>query len=406
MSRPSPLYRGAMVLARTFAPRESALASWGVAHRDRSRPLLLFHAASAGELRQAEPVIRRFRARHPDWQLAVSYFSRSGRHVAASLPVDVTGLAPWDTSEDVTALLDAVSPAAIVLAKHDLWPVLASVAAARGLPMILVAASVRPRSGRLRWPARGVLAPAYASLSGIAAVSTEDAERLKALGCRPDRMQVLGDPRYDGAAERIATRTPLSPHPTTLVAGSTWPEDEAILLPAFREAREERPDVRLMIVPHRPSASGLRRVAAQARALGLPAPVSHRGAIDSDPLVVVDEVGPLAFLYEAGVIAYVGGGFGRGGLHSVLEPAALGRPIIVGPNSTESLDARRLEEVDALARLPARRAAAVLQAWWMEWLADPEWRRDAGDEAKAVVDAGCGAADRCVQLVEALLPTK
>lgn len=406
MSQPSLLYRAAIVVARAFAPRDPALQSWGAAHREPSRPLLLFHAASAGELRQAEPIIRRLRARHSGWQMAVSYFSRSGRDVAESLPVDVTGLSPWDTGEDVASLLTVLAPTAIVITKHDLWPGLASAAASRGIPMFLVAATVRPRSGRLRWPARGVLAPAYASLAGIAAVTDADADRLRALGCPADRVQVLGDPRYDGVAERIANRTPLTPHPTTLVAGSTWPEDESILLRAFREAREERPDVRLMLVPHRPSDAGFRRIAAQAASLGLPAPVRHRGATDDDPLTVVDEVGPLAFLYEAGVIAYVGGGFGRAGLHSVLEPAALGLPIIVGPNSTESTDARRLEAVDALARLPADRAVAALEAWWMEWLADPEWRREAGAAAKAVVEAGRGAADRCADLVDAMLAKK
>ncbi len=406
MPQPPLLYRAAIALARAFAPRESALRSWGVTHRDRSRPLLLFHAASAGELRQAEPIIRRLRSRHPDWQMAVSYFSRSGRDVAESLPVDATGLSPWDTSDDVAALLAALTPTAIVLAKHDLWPALASAAAALGIPVILVAATVRPRSGRSRWPARGVLAPAYAGLAGIAAVTAADADRLQALGCVSDRVQILGDPRYDGVTERIAQRTPLTPHPATLVAGSTWPEDESVLLRAFRAAREERPDVRLMLAPHRPSDAGFRRIAAEAASLGLPAPVRHRGATDQAPLVVVDDVGPLAFLYEAGVIAYVGGGFGRAGLHSVLEPAALGLPIIVGPRSTESVDARRLEEVDALVRLPADRAVAVLEALWMEWLADPEWRREAGAAAIAVVEAGRGAADRCADLVDAVLGRK
>lgn len=406
MPEPPLIYRAAIAIARRVAPRDTTLRSWGVSHRDRTRPLLLFHAASAGELRQAEPVIRRLRTRHPDWQMAVSYFSRSGQNVAESLPVDAAGLAPWDTHCEVSSLLDALAPTAIVVAKHDLWPVLAVTARAREVPVLLIAATVRPGSGRLRWPARDILAPAYASLNGVAAVSEDDARRLATLGCAPGRIQVVGDPRYDGVLERIAGRSPTTPHPTTLVAGSTWPADEAVLLSAFQKAREERSDLRLVLVPHRPNEAGFRRIAVRARALGLPAPVRHRSTSGLDPLVVVDEVGPLAFLYESGVIAYVGGGFGRAGLHSVLEPAALSMPVIVGPNSAESPDARRLEEVDALARLPADRAAAVLEAWWMEWLADPEWRRAAGEAARAIVEAGRGAADRCTTLVESLQETK
>ncbi len=406
MLEPPLIYRAAVAAARALAPRDSTLQSWGITHRDCTRPLLLYHAASAGELRQAEPVIRRLRTRHLHWQIAVSYFSRSGRQVAESLPVDASGLAPWDTQRDVTALLDALTPAAIVIVKHDLWPNLAAAAEARNIPVVLIAATVRPGSGRLRWPARDILAPAYASLTGIAAVSDDDASRLATLGCARDRIAVLGDPRYDGVLERIAAHPVATPPPTTLVAGSTWPADEAVLLSAFRAAREERRDLRLVLVPHQPSDARFRRIARRASALGLPAPVIHGSATDHDALIVVTEVGQLAFLYGLGVIAYVGGGFGRAGLHSVLEPAALGLPIIVGPNSEESTDARRLEDAEALARLPADRAAAALEAWWMEWLADPQWRAAAGEQARAAVEAGRGAADRCAALVESLLETK
>ncbi len=406
MLEPPLIYRAAIALAARVAPRDSTLPSWGVTNRDRARPLLLFHAASAGELRQAEPVIRRLRSRHPGWQVAVSYFSRSGRQVAESLPVDATGLAPWDTSRDVAALLDSLAPTAIVIAKHDLWPALAAAAAVRKIPLMLIAATVRPGSGRLRWPACGILAPAYASVTRIAAVSDDDAARLVTLGCSPDRIHVLGDPRYDGALERIVAAPPCTSHPNTLVAGSTWPADDAVLLAAFRQARQERPDVRLILVPHQPSAAGFRRIAGRAAALGLPAPVRHAAATERDPLIVVDEVGQLAFLYGLGAIAYVGGGFGRAGLHSVLEPAALGLPIVVGPNSEESADAQRLEEARALVRLSPGRAAAVLEAWWMKWLVDTGSRAAAGIQARAVVEAGRGAADRCAAMVESVLATR
>jgi 3-deoxy-D-manno-octulosonic-acid transferase len=216
-------------------------------------------------------------------------------------------------------------------------------------------------------------------------------------------MQVLGDPRADGVLERIVGAPAATPHPSTLVAGSTWPADEEVLLSAFRQAREEIPEARLIIVPHQPDAIRLRRLAARARSLGLPAPVRHASATERDSLVVVDEIGSLALLYAEGVIAYVGGGFGRAGLHSVLEPAAWRLPIIVGPRSEASGDARRLEAAGALARLPLSRAAAVLEAWWVEWLADAEWRKAAGLEARLAVEEGVGAADRCADLVESLL---
>ena len=177
--------------------RSSAeFAAWGRARRDRSRPLVLFHAASAGELRHCEPVIRRLRTWHPDWQLAVTTFSTSGIGVARSLPVDVTGLLPWDTESVMAPLLDALQPNAIVFGKLDLWPVLALLAERRHIRLGLIAGAVRVGSGRLRWPARMVLAPAYAALEAVGAIGPEDAMRLAILGARPDRITVTGDPRY------------------------------------------------------------------------------------------------------------------------------------------------------------------------------------------------------------------
>jgi 3-deoxy-D-manno-octulosonic-acid transferase len=403
MPTPSLSYRVALAGASLLAPRESGLTAWGRDLRQPGRPLVLVHAASAGELRQAEPIIRRLRARHPDWQLAATYFSRSALHVAESLPLDAHGLAPWDTPAAVSALLDAVRPSAIIIAKHDLWPQLAAEASRRETPIALIAATVRSGSSRLRWPARRLLAPAYASLARIGAVSPADADRLTLLGARPQCIEVLGDPRYDGVIERIAGLPRPVPHPGAIIAGSTWSADEDVLLGALRQVRRERPEVRLVIVPHEPQPSALRRLHTAARRLGLPAPVPMAHATERDQLVVVDRVGGLAETYALGTIAYVGGGFGRAGLHSVLEPAAWGVPVIVGPRSLDSADAVRLHAAKGLHRLPPQGSAAVLEAWWLEWLADPEWCREAGVAARAAVEAGAGAADRCTALVESLL---
>lgn len=403
MSPPPLLYRTLIAAARRLAPRPTRLTMPPAGEPHAGAPLLLVHAASAGELRQAEPVLRRFRTRHPEWRAAASYFSPSARHVAETLPLEAHGLAPWDGAEDVAALLDGLRPTAIVVAKHDLWLTFAHEAAARSIPVLLIAATVRPGSGRLRWPARPLLAPAYASLAAIGAVSPDDADRLTRVGADPGRITVVGDPRYDGVLERIAGLPRPAAHSATLVAGSTWPADDAVLLASFRRVRQERPDARLILIPHRPTPAGMIRITERAHALGLPGPVRLESADSRDPLVVLDRLGPLAELYPLGVMAYVGGGFGRAGIHSCLEPAAWGVPVIVGPASLESADAIRLHAAKALHRLPARRAAAVLEAWWLQWLADPEWRREAGRAARRTVEEHAGAADRTVLLMERAL---
>ncbi|HSE27083.1 MAG TPA: hypothetical protein VLA95_02545, partial [Gemmatimonadales bacterium] len=124
------------------------------------------------------------------------------------------------------------------------------------------------------------------------------------------------------------------------------------------------------------------------------------------PFLLVDRTGVLASLYGAGELAYVGGGFGRAGLHSVLEPAAWGRAVLMGPNWEESRDAGLLLAAGggwAARRAPPAEAASDLAAQWLGWLEDAFARRAAGEAALALVRRGVGAADRTAAVVEALV---
>jgi 3-deoxy-D-manno-octulosonic-acid transferase len=150
----------------------------------------------------------------------------------------------------------------------DLWPELATRAAARGIPVGLVAGTVSPASGRTRWPARALQRPGYAAVSAAGAIAQGDADRLQHLGVRPDRITVLGDPRFDSVVEVVAGVAPDDPllgwgcGAPTMVAGSTWPLDEAVVLEAFAAVRRDHPDARLILVPHEPTPRHLDRVAA------------------------------------------------------------------------------------------------------------------------------------------------
>jgi 3-deoxy-D-manno-octulosonic-acid transferase len=415
------LYQAVLTLARATAPVAATLsrkgaaglagrsasagtfAAWARGHRDQARPLVVFHGASAGELRQAEPVVRRIRHRHPEWQLAATCFSPSGLAVATKLPVDVAGLLPFDLQAEITPLLEALAPAAIVVTKLDLWPNLTRLAKARGTRLALIAATVRRGSGRLRWPARQILAPAYAALDAVGAAAEEDVSRLVALGARPAVIRVLGDPRYDGVLERIKDSPKPLRHEATLIAGSTSSEDDRLLLEVFARIRTASGDPRLVIAPHEPADDTMARIGAAARRHGLPPPRPYDGAAGTEPLLVMREVGPLAFLYAEGAIAYVGGGFAPGGLHSVLEPAAWGMPIVAGPDAGSNPDATRLRGAGALVCLPSHGAEAALEDCWRTWLTDSTRRAEAGRAARRVVETHAGAADRAVELIEELV---
>jgi 3-deoxy-D-manno-octulosonic-acid transferase len=426
----SLLYRSAVGLARLAAPAAAALdtkfrrghlgrlaatarlEAWGRAHRDTTRPLAWFHAPSVGEGLQADAVLRRLRRLQPGWQLAYTHFSPSAESLAGRLDVDVADYLPYDLPDSASAVLDALRPDVLVFSKLDLWPELACRAAERGVPVALIAATVRPGSGRLRWPARALLAPGYRVVAAAGAVAAEDAGRLAALGVPRERITVLGDPRFDSVLERVGGVAPVDPllsfgaGAPTLVAGSTWPGDEEVLISAFARLHVRRPEARLILVPHEPTADHLASIERRAAVHGAPPPVRLTSAHGAAPFLVVDRVGVLAALYGAGTIAYVGGGFHAAGLHSVLEPAAWGRPVLFGPRWTESRDAGLLlggGGAVALEELGTIETAEALGTTWEQWIVDERERAGRGARALAVVRAGAGAADRTAALVERLV---
>ncbi|HEY7685844.1 MAG TPA: glycosyltransferase N-terminal domain-containing protein [Gemmatimonadales bacterium] len=408
-------------IARGLAARHGLAdrySTWAAAHRDPRRPLVWFHAPSVGEGLQAKPVLEALRAARPEWQLAYSFFSPSAERLAKALPVDFTDYLPLDRLPDVRAGLETLAPTALVYAKLDVWPELTLAAAARGTRLGLISATVAPSSSRLAWPVRVWASPAYAALDRIGAISAEDAARLERLGARRATITITGDTRYDSVAERaerldrssepLASLTPEEPDTFTIVAGSTWPADEAVVLPAFAEfaSRGVTRGTRLILAPHEPSASHLAAVDTAAERCGLPRPLRLSQIGTASPgrttVILVDRVGVLADLYALGQAAYVGGGYHRAGLHSALEPAAFGVPMCVGPGWTMSRDAGVLLHRGGAVALPEDGRQALVNQW-LTWLGDPVVRARAGAAAAAVVREGRGAAARTAALVQELV---
>jgi 3-deoxy-D-manno-octulosonic-acid transferase len=433
MARPPVTYRLSVGLAGRAAPFAARfdkklargldarrglierLETWARTQRDVKRPLVWVHAPSVGEGLQAKPVLEALRVARANWQLAYTFFSPSAERLARTLPVDVTDYLPFDHPADVKAALAALQPTALVFSKLDVWPELTLAAAARGVKLGLISATVALTSSRLRWPARGWGHAAYRALDRIGAISQDDAHRLEQLGARPEAIEVTGDTRYDSVAERaerfdrthdpFARLAAVTPDTFTIVAGSTWPADEDVVLPAFADLRAQVPGARLILAPHEPNPDHLAGIAQRTSTLGLPRPVrlSQLEHAPPAPIIVVDRVGTLADLYALADVAFVGGGFHRAGLHSVLEPAVFGVPVTVGPHWQMSRDAHLLLDQGGAVALPAD-GRQPLHSQWLVWFHDPAARQKAGAVGKRVVREGRGAAERTTALVQLLVP--
>ena len=262
-------------------------------------------------------------------------------------------------------------------------------------------------SSRSGFVATALLHECYEALDRVGAASEADAERIIELGADRARVEVTGDTRFDQVWQRArnvnrasSALAPLVARRPTLVAGSTWPADEEVLLEAWPAIRRDIPDARLVIAPHEPTPEHLRPIEAWAATEKLSlAHVSTPESSNAD-VVLVDRVGVLGDLYSIATAAFVGGGFHSAGLHSVLEPAAYGVPVAFGPrhsNSREAIMLARSRGADAVVTVDD--TIEELE----QWLGDATAREHAGSNARAFVQRGLGAGERSYDLVMRLL---
>ncbi len=399
------------------------IARWAERERDPFRPLLWLHGASAGELAGAIPIVARVREERPELQLIVTYSSPSAESVLAEIDADHAGYPPLETMADCREAIRQSRPDALVFAKLDAWPALTRAATEAGVSLGMINATVRPTSTRLRGPGRQLLAPSYGRLDGVGAVSDGAMERLEMLGTRREVIQVTGDAAFERALERVdrareavsegGRRLPARMDGRVrLCAGSTWPEDERVLIDAAAilsrssNGGDSRvPELDLILVPHEPDAAAVKRIQSMClEALGseprlwsdLPADGRSESKVHA-PLIV-DAVGFLAELYLECDMAWVGGGIGGEGLHSVVEPAAAGLPVLFGPVQDRWEAQQMVEKGIALEAPPAEVAGSIDSL-----LRDPERRARMGESARLYVESGRGATEASVRLVLDLL---
>ncbi len=402
--------RGGKVVA-TFRARRGIRGRyelWNRESRNGERPLVWMHASSVGEGLQARPVLEMLRSGNPTLQLAYTFFSPSAETFARSLDADFAEYLPFDSRGDARVVLDALSPRVLAFSKLDVWPALVAAARARGVRTALLSATLHESSHRNSWFSHAFTGAAYAAFDAVGAVDEADAIRLMKLGVREKAISVTGDTRFDQvwtraqpSEAREARLAPLHSDRPTLVAGSTWPADERELLPAWVAMRSEVPDARLIIAPHEPTRAHLAHIEqwAATHKLSLTRTSALPRGAQSD-VVLVDGVGMLGDLYALADVAYVGGGFHGAGLHSVLEPAAFGVPVLFGPRHEKSRDAAALIAADAGASVTDGSAiTARLEAL----LTRPDTRGAEGARGKELVEKGRGAAARSTALVTGLL---
>jgi 3-deoxy-D-manno-octulosonic-acid transferase len=371
-------------------------------------PCLWLHAVSVGEVSAAAALVRALHASHPDMPFVLTTATPTGRAQAATLfgaDVEVRFL-PYDTPGSVRRFLARIRPRAAIIMETELWPNLLHECGRRGVPVLFASARLAARSVP-RYRRFGTLFNAGLRTAWVAAQSTADAERFIALGADPARTHVVGNLKFDmrlgeAVAEngRELRRGYLGARPVW-TAGSTHAGEEDVVLDAHTVLERAVRGALLVLVPRHPQR--FEGVAALLERRGLV--FDRRGRSETvrpeAQVLLLDTMGELTAFYAASDTAFVGGSLVPVGGHNLLEPAALGVPVITGPHTQNGPEIARLL-IDAGGALEVADGAALADAA-ARLLADPALRERMGESARRFVEAHRGSLVRLLALIEPLL---
>ena len=376
-----------------------------------SRPIIWVHAVSLGEVVAAAPLVKALHKRHPEFRYIVTTVTETGREAVEQRLGDIAEhrYAPLDFPWAVADMVRRLRPMLYVFVETEIWPNLLWTLRKQDVPSVLVNGRLSSRSFRrqdlpvIRSFYRSVLQTVTLCLMQ----SHRDRDRLVALGADPTRVHVTGNIKFDQplpdvrSDESLRRSFGIGEHEQLILAGSTHPGEEELLVSAYRHIVKTYPSTVLMLAPRHIERA--ERVEATLREAGVV--VQRRSRIrekQSGPRVVIlDTRGELSRAYREAVVAFVGGTLVPVGGHNLLEPAVWGTPVMFGPHTDHCAEvATLLSEAGG-----GRRVAGVedLVASLDEWLGQPEIRYRVGQAARQAVLDNQGALTRSLELIETCL---
>ncbi len=295
-----------------------------------NKKVVWMHCASLGEYEQGLPVLTALKNNHPEYFYLVTFFSPSGYEVRKNHGIaDLVTYLPWDTKADVKRFVALVNPVMALLVKYEFWPNLIRELQRKEVPLYLISGLFR-QNQRFFKPWGNSQRKLLREFAHFFVQNEASLKLLQSIGVQ--QVSVSGDTRFDrvGAAkEPLAFMDTFVGARKCIVAGSTWPEDEALLLEAIRQTPK---DWCWLIAPHEMHEAKLNHLMAQLPKGSLRYTQNEEATFDGCPVLVLDTIGMLGRSYPYASLAYVGGGMGTSGLHNILEPAAEGVPIVIGKN--------------------------------------------------------------------------
>ena len=388
---------------------------WGIparfgrrTQREGNRPCVWVHGVSVGEVKAATRLVEEIEARVPGVEIVISATTDTGNRVARrQYPDHRVEFYPPDLSWIVDDALTAIRPDLVVLVESEFWPNFLYSAHAWGIPVAVVNGRMSARSARRFHALRRVTEPLLSTLVEICVQMPVYGERFRSMGLDPERIHVTGNMKFDNIPLRpdpvrrsqfermLGTKNPRP----TLVAGSTHPGEERAMASIARSLKDAGLPVRLILAPRHPGRADA--VENDVRRFDLSvvrrSQLAPEGPPPEEDVILLDTVGELEVVYGLADIAFTGGSLVPHGGHNVMEPASLGKPVVVGPyfhNFRGEVDMLRTDDAIAIASDKGQ-TERILRGW----LEDPASGQAIGERARRVIAESKGATDRTLEIL-------
>jgi len=366
-----------------------------------------FHCASLGEFEQAVPIIEATKKLFESYKIIISFFSPSGYEIKKDSGIaDCIVYLPLDTISNAKRFIKKVHPSLAIFVKYEFWPNYLFELKENQIPTILVSGLFRANQSFFK-PYGSFMRKALLSFNHFFVQDANSQELLKTI--QITNTTVSGDTRFDRVSHQIEQDNTLdfmdvfTNNSTCIVCGSTWPEDEIILLDAINS---DTGGVKYVVAPHKMDAS---KLDAFLEKINKPTVkyseiFSTSGALAEEKLIeakvlIIDMIGLLTKIYSYADIAYVGGAAGNTGLHNILEPATFGVPILIGENFEKFPEAKKLQQ---LAGLYSVKSGEELSQILSKLINDKIFRSKTGMIAGHFINSNTGATKKIMDYLEKL----
>lgn len=344
------LYGLAVSIAANFNPKAKlwidGRKQWNLKMKEaisESDKVIWVHCSSLGEFEQGRPVMEKIKTEFPTHKLAVSFFSPSGFEIRKNDPIaDYIFYLPLDTKRNAKKLIKLLHPEVLILVKYEYWYNLLNRMKQKKIPVIVISAVIKENSLFFR-SFGGWFRRTLASINHFFVQNSDSENLLNAI--QISQVTISGDTRFDRVKE-IRNSVPkvdfvenFKGNSKLIVAGSSWKDDEEILVKYIEEKLTE--DWKMIIAPHNIDAKQIQSLVQQITKKVAIYTKSNESQIQEAQILILDTIGILTKVYAYSDVSYVGGGFTKTGVHNTLEPAVFGVPIIFGPkyeNYFEAID--------------------------------------------------------------------